>query len=350
MAPASQDTDIGSALALAVISVSSAPLLLMDEAFDIVAASQSFLMEFGLDGDAVVGRSIFDLGGGEWNLPRLRSLLGAVGSGGAEVPDYQLDMPFRTAATRSLKLNAKRLVFSDTQPVRLLLTIVDVTADKAAQRKMDDLVRQKEVLLQEVQHRVANSLQIIASVLLQTARKTESIESRAHLTEAHNRVMSVAEVQRQLSLNQVDKVALKPYLAQLCGSIGASMIADHDLVRIEVSGDASALDAEVSVSLGLIVTELVINALKHAFPNGRKGVVSVDFQSLSKDWDLTISDDGVGMPKNPDDSEAGLGTAIVKALASQLDATITVKDLDPGTEVSVLHRKTDEETAAAPTV
>ncbi|MFN6982978.1 MAG: sensor histidine kinase [Brevundimonas sp.] len=350
MAPASQDTDIGSALALAVISVSSAPLLLMDEAFVIVAASQSFLLEFGLDGDAVVGRSIFDLGGGEWNLPRLRSLLGAVGSGGVDVPDYQLDMPIRNAAARSLKLNAKRLAFSDAQPVQLLLTIVDVTAAKAAQRKMDELVRQKEVLLQEVQHRVANSLQIIASVLLQTARKTHSVESRTHLTEAHNRVLSVAEVQRQLSLTQAGAVALKPYLAQLCGSIGASMIADHDLLQIQVSGDASALDAEVSVSIGLIVTELVINALKHAFPNGRTGRVNVDFQSRSEDWDLTISDDGVGMPKTPGDSEAGLGTAIVKALASQLDATITVKDLAPGTKVSVLHRKTDGEIAAVPAV
>lgn len=345
MAPASHDTEVGAALALAVIAVSRAPLLLMDEQFNVVAASASFLKEFDLHDDAVRGRSIFTLGHGEWNLPRLRSLLEAVGSGDAEVADYQLEMPVAGPASRSLRLNAERLAFSDAMPVRLLLTIVDVTASNATQKKMDDLVRQKEVLLQEVQHRVANSLQIIASVLLQSARKVDSIESRAHLTEAHNRVLSVADVQRQLSLTQVGNVAIKPYLTQLCRSIGASMIADHEQLRIEVSGDGSAVDAEISVSIGLIVTELVINALKHAFPQGRKGVVTVDYHSRSEGWNLTISDDGVGMPKNPSEAEPGLGTAIVKALASQLGALITVKDLTPGTSVSILHRKAEAEPA-----
>lgn len=345
MAPASHNTEVGAALALAVIAVSRAPLLLMDEQFNVVAASESFLQEFALHNDAVRGRSIFALGGGEWNLPRLRSLLGAVGSGDAEVADYQLEMPIEGAAPRSLRLNAERLGFSDAMPVRLLLTIVDVTASNAAEKKMDDLVRQKEILLQEVQHRVANSLQIIASVLLQSARKVDSVESRAHLTEAHNRVLSVAEVQRQLSLTQVGNVALKPYLTQLCGSIGASMIADHGQLRIEVSGDGSTVDAEVSVSIGLIVTELVINALKHAFPKARKGLVTVDYRSRAEGWDLKISDDGVGMPKNPDAAEPGLGTAIVKALSSQLGALITVKDLAPGTSVSILHRKAEVEPA-----
>lgn len=337
MAPISNTKEVGGALALAVIAVSRAPLLLMDEQFTVVAASETFLQAFALNSDAVRGRSIFTLGDGEWNLPRLRSLLEAVGSGDAEVADYQLEMSVKGAAPRSLRLNAERLAFSDAMPVRLLLTIVDVTALNATQRKMDDLVRQKEVLLQEVQHRVANSLQIIASVLLQSARKVASVESRAHLTEAHNRVLSVAQVQRQLSLTQVGDVALKPYLTQLCNSIAASMVADHEQLRIEVGGDGSTVDAEVSVSVGLIVTELVINALKHAFPKGRKGVVSVDYQSRSEGWELAVSDDGVGMPKTRGTAESGLGTAIVTALASQLAASITVEDLAPGTKVSVKH-------------
>jgi two-component sensor histidine kinase len=342
MAPVSQSPELGAALALAVISVSRAPLLLMDDQFIVIAASQSFLQEFGLGADAVTGRSIFALGDGEWNLPRLRSLLSAVGGGSAEVADYQLEMPLPDAPARSLRVNAQRLAFSDAMPVRLLLTIVDVTASNATQKKMDKLVRQKEVLLQEVQHRVANSLQIIASVLLQNARKVDSVESRAHLTAAHNRVLSVAEVQRQLSLTRAGDVALKPYLTQLCDSLGASMIADPDQLRIVVSADGGAVDAEISVSIGLVVTELVINALKHAFPDGRNGQVDVDFRSQPDGWALMISDDGVGMPTTPKASEPGLGTAIVSALANQLGASITVKDRAPGTEVSVVYSKADE--------
>jgi two-component sensor histidine kinase len=222
--------------------------------------------------------------------------------------------------------------------VRLLLTVTDVTDALAAEKLRSDLMREKDILLQEVQHRVANSLQIIASVLLQNARKVTSPESRLHLTDAHQRVMSVAAVQKQLAASRLGDVILKPYFTQLCESLGASMIADHDQLRIDVQGDGSATSAEISVSLGLIVTELVINALKHAFPGGRKGVISVDYHSYFEGWALSVSDDGVGMPGADDlPAKAGLGTSIVNALATQLSATVEVVDLKPGTGVKVVH-------------
>src|SRR5665647_1776610 len=121
------------------------------------------------------------------------------------------------------------------------------------------------MLLQEVQHHVANSLQIIASILLQSARKVMSEESRGHLEAAHNRVMSIASVQQQLAASSLGDVEMRPYLKQLCQSLGASMIRDHSEMSIEVVADESSVSADTSVSLGLIVTELVINSLKHAF-------------------------------------------------------------------------------------
>ena len=121
-----------------------------------------------------------------------------------------------------------------------------------------------------MQHRVANSLQIIASVLMQSARRVQSEEARGHLQNAHRRVMSIAAVQRQLShVQRRQRRTSCTYLTQLCESLGASMIADKRL-SISVTVDDSVVEADVSVSLGLIVTELVINALKHAFPDQRR--------------------------------------------------------------------------------
>lgn len=331
--------DANAALAFAVITGSQAPLILLDGDSHVVAMSNSFLTAYQLDASAVRGRSLFSLGSGEWDTPRLRSLLSAVSTGDAVIDAYEVDLMRPGQAPRNLVLHAQRLDFTEGASTRVMLTVVDATEVRAAERIKNNLIRDKDILLQEVQHRVANSLQIIASVLLQNARKVSSEESRTHLRDAHQRVMSVAAVQKQLAVSSISDVVLKPYLTQLCQSIGASMIEDHDLVSIEVNGDGSATTSEVSVSLGLIVTELVINALKHAFPNGRKGLVTVDYHSEHEGWALSVCDDGVGMPAETNEPKAGLGSAIVQALASQLAATITVANLAPGTGVSLVHRK-----------
>jgi two-component sensor histidine kinase len=226
----------------------------------------------------------------------------------------------------------------------LLLTVADVTDARMAEklrleieREKDDLLRDKAVLLQELQHRIANSLQIIASVLLQSARRVQSDETRSHLHEAHQRVMSVAALQRQLSASRLDDVRLRPYFTELCQTIGASMIRDHTRLTLEANSDESIVRADISVSLGLIVTELVINALKHAFPNDRGGKIIVGYHSEGSNWTLSVNDNGIGMPKDAVNAKPGLGTSIIKALAGQLHATIEVRDAIPGTSISVIH-------------
>ncbi|MDZ4320682.1 MAG: sensor histidine kinase [Phenylobacterium sp.] len=115
------------------------------------------------------------------------------------------------------------------------------------------------------------------------------------------------------------------------------MIRDHDQLVLEVKADDSTSEADVSVSLGLIVTELVINCLKHAFPGGRLGKIEVGYESQGPNWTLSVADNGVGMPKDAASSTPGLGTSIVDALANQLDATVIVAEAHPGTIVSVAH-------------
>ncbi len=329
--------DVSLNLALAVIASSTAPLLLLGGDLKLIAASTSFCRTFQIDPAKVVGHPLPELGAGEWAVPQLLALLNATAAGYAEVDGYEIDLNRPGRPSRRLVLNAKKLDYSEGDAVRLLVSVSDVTDARIAEKLKDDMLREKAVLLQELQHRVANSLQIIASVLLQSARNVQSEETRSHLKDAHQRVMSVAALQQQLAASKVGDVELKPYFMALCHSIGASMIRDHNQLSLDVSVDNSATSADVSVSLGLIVTELVINALKHAFPRDRSGKIKVDYHSQGPNWILTVADNGVGMPAEASNAKPGLGTNIVQALTAQLQAVVRVVDANPGTVVTVAH-------------
>ena len=325
-------------LALAVIASSNAPVLLLDDGLDVIAASDSFCDTFDIDPARVEGRPLSELGAGEWNVPQLGSLLKATAAGSAMIEAYEMDLKRAGKISRCLVINARKLDYFDADNVRLVMSVADVTDVRISEKLKDDLLREKGILLQELQHRVANSLQIIASVLMQGAKKVRSQQARGHLRDARNRVMSIATMQRQLAASRLGDVVLRTYFTDLCDSIGASMISDHDQLSLEVSVDDSMIKADVSVSLGLIVTELVINALKHAFPRHRHGKILVDYRSDGRAWTLSVRDTGIGMPQDRADAKPGLGTGIVEALARQLDAVVTVEASQPGTTVSIVHK------------
>lgn len=181
---------------MALVFSSATPLLLLDPDLVIKAASGSFCSAFGLDCDKVVGMELGALGSGEWNARQLRSLLRATFAGDAAIQAYELDLVRKGQPTRTLIVNAHKLDYLGSDEARIALSVSDVTDIRRVEKLKDDVVHEKQVLLQELQHRVANSLQIIASVLMQSARKVQSDEARSHLHDAHHRVMSIATLQR----------------------------------------------------------------------------------------------------------------------------------------------------------
>ncbi|MEP9380126.1 histidine kinase dimerization/phosphoacceptor domain -containing protein [Aquabacter sp. CN5-332] len=333
---------------LAVVVSSNEPLLFLSEDQTVIAASTSFCRAFEIDPATIIGKRLSDVGNGEWAMPKLASLLKATASGSADIEAYEIDLERPNQKTRQLVVNARTLDDGDKGRIRLLVAVTDVTAVRAEARLKDDLVREKAILIQEVQHRVANSLQIIASVLMQSARRVQSEEARGHLHNAHLRVMSIAAVQRQLSTSTGGNVELRSYLTQLCDSLGASMIADPDRLSIAVTVDDSATEADVSISLGLIVTELVINALKHAFPDQPTGRIAIDYRSTGSDWTLSVIDNGIGMRTGRHAPKAGLGTGIVEALAKNLLSEIQLSDANPGTAVTIRHSGGSDRQPEAP--
>lgn len=338
MNPITPAAAVDDSLMLAVVHSSNAPLILLDDQLTVVVASHSFSRAFGIDPASVEGSKLMALGAGEWNVPQLESLLIATARNHAEIDAYEMDLKRAGVSNRRLVINARKLDYADGAQIRLLVTVMDVTDARVAEKLKDNLLREKGILLQELQHRVANSLQIVASVLMQSARRTQSEETRANLHDAHQRIMSVATLQQQLAASRLGDVELRSYFTDLCRSIGASMIRDHDQIALDVSADDSLSTADVSISLGLIVTELVINALKHAFPGGRIGKINVGYSSHGADWQLSVTDDGVGMPAGKEAPKSGLGTNIVAALASSLSAEVETSDAKPGVRISVVHR------------
>jgi two-component sensor histidine kinase len=325
-------------LAMALVESSKAPLLLLDDEVMVIGASGSFCNTFNLDPATITNRRLADLGDGEWDVPQLNSLLRATIAGAAEIDAYEMDLIREGKATCRLILSAHKLEYFDTEKVRVVLAATDVTATRLAEKQKDDLVREKHVLLQELQHRVANSLQIIASVLMQSAKRVQSEETRVHLHDAHSRVMSIAMLQKQLAITQLESVELKSYLADLCRSISASMIDDPERLILETIVDETTTNSDVSVSMGLVVTELVINAIKHAFSDHTaRGKITVSFAADDGAWLLSVSDDGAGMPVGKKRGKPGLGTGIVEAWSKQLDASVTIADANPGTRVEVRH-------------
>jgi two-component sensor histidine kinase len=167
-------------------------------------------------------------------------------------------------------------------------------------REKDELLRQKDVLLGEIQHRIGNSLQIIASIIMSKVMTVESEEARRHLNEAHDRVISIAAVQQHLHVSASSgSIDLGPYLTKLCDAISDSMIGDNRSIVLRVCGDGGRATNRKAESLGLIVTELVINSLKHAFKeNSTDARITVGYDVFGQDWKLVVADNGIGKPED----------------------------------------------------
>ena len=321
------------ALLTGIVATLREPLIVLDDELQVVTASRSFYTTFQVTPVETEGAHIYELGDGQWDIPALRHLLETIVPESTTMEEYEVAHDFPGIGFRCMLLNARRI---DAVGTTLLLAMQDVTDLRAAEREKDELLRQKDLLLKEMRHRVNNSLQIIASILLLKARSVQSEETRRHLEDAHDRVVALATVQDQLRpATYGESIEIGPYLRALCNSIVASMVGGNGRISIEVvNGEGSMVSAD-AVSLGLIVTELLINALKHAFPGDATGRIRVKYLTKATGWRLSVSDDGVGQSQTNVPAHRGLGTSIVEALASQLGARVKMSSGPAGTTVTV---------------
>lgn len=200
--------------------------------------------------------------------------------------------------------------------------------------RLQALAAQQAVLLREVNHRVANSLQLISSLLDLQSRRTGDTQARDVLRRAAERVEAVSLVHRRLyTSDDVSHVEMNQYLAGLIEELQRSVGADDAGCRILLRADVAKVETDKAVALGLVVNELVTNAAKYAYP-GRTGEVRVEFRDEAGQLTLSVEDDGIGLPHGGAGPQgSGLGSIIVAAMARTARATVETLHAQPGTRV-----------------
>tara|TARA_R100001129_G_scaffold76552_1_gene52323 strand:- start:87 stop:863 length:777 start_codon:yes stop_codon:yes gene_type:complete len=216
---------------------------------------------------------------------------------------------------------------SDGEKHQILAAISDISERKHREEQIARSLREKETLLSEVHHRVKNNLQIIHSLLDMQTSSVIDIQAREALIDSCNRVRSMAQIHQ--SLYQSEDIA-KVNFADFCESLISSLLATFnvDISRVQVKSNLAHVELTIdqAVPCGLIANELITNALKHGFPDGAKGQITVSTQMNEQDVvTLRVSDNGRGMPDDftPGTSD-GLGLQLIELLADQIGGTLDI--------------------------
>jgi len=244
-----------------------------------------------------------------------RSLARARDGGEPLVMEYRVVLPDGSA--RWLLSRAECIAGADGRPRKMVGVNVEITSRKEAEQ-------QRELLFHELNHRVKNNFQVVASLLRMQAARVGDSEAREHLNNAMRRVMTMADVHASLyKAGHIDTVDFADYMRDLCEKISNSVLL-NSRVKCHVRADTAVLKVDRAIPLGLVVNELVMNAIKHAFPGGADGEIHVSFGPANGRFLLAVTDNGIGMPPVDAPAQAagfsggnGLGMRLIEAFTQQ---------------------------------
>jgi chemotaxis protein methyltransferase CheR len=227
---------LGPELTGAIVNTLREPIVILDQNLRVVVGSRAFYDKFDVDYKKVHGKEFSKLGNGEWNIPALMSLLAQIIPEKTMVEGYEVIHTFEKLGLRVMILNARPIKLNDKHQ-DIFISITDITEQRKTERDKENLMLQKDTLLKEMRHRIANSLQLIASIILLKAGSVKSEESRAHLEDAHDRILSIATVQRNLDpTSEGSVVIVLDYLRTLGESLARSMIGGRKPITLKVTG------------------------------------------------------------------------------------------------------------------
>jgi PAS domain S-box-containing protein len=228
----------------------------------------------------------------------------------------------------------------------LFFTVIlrDVTERKLAEKKIQASLREKEVLLKEIHHRVKNNLQVVSSLLGLQARLIPDPTTRKMFQESQNRIHSMAMLHERLYESEnLSEIDCHDYVSELTAHLFRSYGVSETRVKLRLNLEQNRMTMDSAVPCGLILNELVSNCLKYAFPEGREGEIRIDMaKNALGPASLCVADNGVGLPENVSLwSSKSLGLRLVRILAEEIGATVEVSSCQ-GTEVKLLFPKGSE--------
>lgn len=228
-------------------------------------------------------------------------------------------------------------VYDEFQELKKIVIVdTDITATKKMQQQIEASLKEKDVLIKEIHHRVKNNLQIIISLLnLQSGYLKDEFTLKA-VKDGQNRVRSMALVHEKFyQAEELSEINFNEYLEKLCQYLYQSYGDKTDRIDLSVTGDRVGLDMDTAMPCGLLVNEIVSNSYKYAFPGNMKGFISLNLSKGSGSVSLKIHDSGIGMPADfkIEESES-LGMQLIQALTSQLDGELKVTS-DNGTTFEI---------------
>ncbi len=211
--------------------------------------------------------------------------------------------------------------------------IRDITESKKAEKEVIDSLHEKELLIKEIHHRVKNNMQIVSSLLNLQTNYVDEKETVDVLKESQNRVRSMAMIHEELYRSgDLTHINFVNYVQNLIQKLLYAYNIDATIIKPILKIENINLNMETAVPCGLIISELVSNSLKYAFPNGMAGEIYISLKSKEDKFELVIRDNGIGLPENFDFNKLdSLGLLLVKNLTDQIDGDLTI-NVTTGTE------------------
>jgi PAS domain S-box-containing protein len=249
---------------------------------------------------------------------------------------FECRIPLPDKSIHWITVTGKTVKDSAGKPQKLIGTVTDITERVLAEKKIKDALQEKEILIQEIHHRVKNNLQVVASLFRLQAKKTKNEEALAILNDAGSRIQAMALIQAKLyHSDSYDKLNFCEYADNLAAHLFQVYAGKAGLIRLEMDFEETRLDIISAIPCGLILNELISNALKHAFPGKKMGLIRIIMKHGPDDlMRITVADNGIGIPENIEFSNTdSLGLQIVHLLIGQLGATINL-DRTNGTSIT----------------
>jgi chemotaxis protein methyltransferase CheR len=310
-------------------------LLVLDPDLTVRFANRSFCDTFAVTSEETVGRKLYELGDGQWDIPELRSLIETILPEHATIEAFEVDRVFPSIGRRVMVLNARKVNPAGNRTKQVLLVIEDVTEQRRLEHEHAAAHDRIAVLLQELGHRIKNSLQIIVAMVSLEARNHKSGEGKAALERVSHRIAALGRLYSMLGeTNSVEEVDAASYLETLCRDLIESVQKENGTsIVLKTDIESEPLPIDRAIPLGLIVNELVTNAIKYAFPSETSGTVVVTLKRIPGELRLTVADDGKGV--DPRRADSGLGGRLVDAFARQLGGHVARESGNTGTIVSL---------------